>query len=111
MVRQLPGLRILVTGASSGIGRCVAEQLAQRGARVALAARSAHKLADLARSLSGRSAEALAVPADVTSADDRQRLLETVLARFGGLDVLINVAGVASFGHFADSTEAVARQV
>jgi|SRR5438067_2900101 len=111
MVRDLHSLRLLVTGASGGIGRGVAELAARRGARVALAARSADKLDELARSLTQAGAEAVAIPADVTSEADRQRMLQTVVDRFGGLDVLVNNAGVASFGHFADSTEDVLRQI
>ena len=53
----------------------------------------------------------MAVPADVTSDDDRRRLLDTVVVRFGGLDVLINNAGVGSVGHFAESSEEILRQV
>jgi NAD(P)-dependent dehydrogenase (short-subunit alcohol dehydrogenase family) len=52
-----------------------------------------------------------AVPADVTSEIDRQRLLNAAVERFGGLDGLVNNAGVGSFGHFADSSEEVLRQV
>ena len=105
MKRELQGRRVLITGASSGIGRCLAEQLAQVGARVAVAARSEDKLRALARSLAP--AEVVALPADVTRAEDRRRLLDQVQARLGGLDVLINNAGVASWAHFADSTEAI----
>jgi short-subunit dehydrogenase len=111
MLRELRGLRALVTGASGGIGRQVAELLAGRGARVAVAARSADKLAQLAQSLEERGADVHAIPADVTQEADRRRLLETAASHFGGLDVLVNNAGVASFGHFADSTEAIAREV
>jgi short-subunit dehydrogenase len=53
----------------------------------------------------------LAVPADVTSDADRRRIIQTAVDRLGGLDVLINNAGVGSFGHFADSSEAVLRQI
>jgi short-subunit dehydrogenase len=111
MQRDLHGRRLLVTGASSGIGRSLAELAARRGARVVVAARSADKLAQLARSLTAEGADVLAVPTDVASETDRRQLLETVAARLGGLDVLINNAGVASFGHFATSSEAVLRQV
>jgi NAD(P)-dependent dehydrogenase (short-subunit alcohol dehydrogenase family) len=110
MKRDLRGRRILITGASSGIGRCLAERVARGGARVAVAARSADKLEELASQLSA-DAEVLPVPADVTSPDDRQHLLDTVVQRFGGLDVLVNNAGVASWAHFTDSTEEILRQV
>jgi short-subunit dehydrogenase len=111
MRRDLHGRRILITGASSGIGRCLAEQLASAGARLILAARSADRLAELAGTLTAAGAEAIAVPADVTREEDRQRLLDTAGQRLGGLDVLINNAGVASWAHFADCTEEILRQV
>jgi short-subunit dehydrogenase len=111
MHRDLRGRRVLITGASSGIGRCLAEQAADCGARVILAARSANKLQELASRLAAQGVEAAAVPTDITSEADRQRLFHSVADRFGGLDILINNAGVASFGHFADSSEAVLRQI
>ena len=111
MVRDLHGRRILITGSSGGIGRCLAEGAAARGARLVLAARSADKLQELAGRLSAQGAEVLAVPADVTSDADRRRLIGTAVERFGGLDVLVNNAGVGSFGHFAESSEAVLRQI
>jgi short-subunit dehydrogenase len=111
MWRHLQGRRILITGASSGIGRCLAEQLAKAGARLAVAARSADKLEELMHLPATRDGEVLPIPADVTVAADRQRILETVVERFCGLDVLINNAGVGSWGHFADSTEEILRQV
>jgi short-subunit dehydrogenase len=111
MGRDLTCRRILITGASGGIGRCLAEQAALQGAYVTVTARSADKLDELARGLAARGADVLAVPADVTSDADRRRLIETVVERFGGIDVLINNAGVGSWGHFATSTEAVLRQV
>src|SRR5262249_25349502 len=99
MVRDLVCRRVLITGASRGIGRCLAEQAAAEGACMAVAARSADKLDELPRTLAARGAEVLAVPADVTVEADRQRLLDAVVERFGGLDVLINNAGVGAFGH------------
>lgn len=111
MKRDLRQKRMLITGASSGIGRAIAEQAAAAGARVALTARSADKLDELAKTLAGRGAEALAVPGDVTSDADRRRVIQTVVDKFGGLDVLVNNAGVASFGHFADSTEEILRRI
>ena len=111
MGRDLYGRRLLITGASGGIGRCLAEQSAAAGARLVLAARSADKLDELARTLTARGADVVAVPADVTSEVDRRRLVDTAVERFDGLDVLINNAGVASWGHFADSSEEILRQI
>jgi short-subunit dehydrogenase len=112
MKRDLQGKRILITGASRGIGRYLAKQLAPCGTRLALVARSIDKLDALARELPEEQQEAMVViPADVTSENDRQRLIQTVTDRLGGLDVLINNAGIASFAHFTDSSEAILRQV
>src|SRR5438876_5286908 len=111
MERELRSRRVLPTGASSGVGRCLAEQMAQGGARLALAARSRDKLEELASSLMAKGAEVLAIAADVTSEADRARLLASVVERFDGLDVLVNNAGVGSWGHFAGSTEEILRQV
>lgn len=111
MRRDLSGCRILLTGASSGIGRALAEQAARAGARLALVARSADRLHELARSLTAAGAEAIAVPGDITSEADRQQMLSTVVDRFEGLDVLINNAGVGSWCHFAESSEELLRRI
>lgn len=107
MTRELAGRRILITGASSGIGKATAQLLATLGARLILAARSEDKLKAVADSLSG----AIAVSADITKDEDRQRLIDRAATEFGGLDVLINNAGIASWAHFADSTEEILRQI
>src|ERR1041384_8078170 len=99
MKRDLAGRRILITGASSGIGRALSEQLAANGARLALAARSEGKLRELAASLK---TETVVVPTDLSQEADRVRLIAEVKARFGCLDVLINNAGIASWAHFSD---------
>jgi short-subunit dehydrogenase len=109
MSRTIHGSRILITGASQGIGRALAVLCARAGARVAVAARSADRLEELARELSAF--DVLPAPADVTRDADRRRLLDAVADRFGGLDVLVNNAGVASFGHFTSSNEEILRQV
>ena len=111
MRRELRGTRVLITGASSGIGRCLAEQAAREGARLALVARTADKLRELASALSASGAEVMPLPADVTSEQDRQDIVSRVVERFDGLDVLINNAGIGSRGQFAESSEAILRQV
>jgi NAD(P)-dependent dehydrogenase (short-subunit alcohol dehydrogenase family) len=68
-------------------------------------------LAEVAHGLAAPCADVVAVPADVTSETDRQHLLDTAVERFDGLDILINNAGVGSWGHFADCSEAILRQV
>lgn len=111
MKRDLRGRRILVTGASSGMGRAVAEQAARAGARVVLAARSADKLDELACQLTAEGAEVFSVPTDLAEAAQRARLIEQAAARLDGLDALLNIAGVSGFGHFATSSEALLRQI
>lgn len=111
MKRELRGKRILVTGASSGIGRALAEEAARAGMRVVLAARSAEKVREIAGELTAAGGQAVAVPADVTLPADRERLLAAVVERLGGLDVLVNNAGIGTQGLFTDSTEERLRQV
>jgi len=100
--RHVAGSRILVTGASQGIGKALADQAARRGARVIAAARSLELLRELAETVRGRGDQLEIVQADVTSADDRQRMLEAANACYGGLDILVNNAGIGATGHFAD---------
>jgi len=111
MKRDLHGQRILITGASKGIGRALAECLAGEGARLLLAARSGDQLEDVALALRQGGTDVMAVAADITVAADRARLLDAACQRFQGLDVLINNAGISSFGHFADSTEEILRRI
>ena len=85
---EFDGRVCIVTGASSGIGRCTAELLAQRGARVAAFARSAEKLASLA------SERILPVRGDVSRLQDVERLFMETESEFGHVDVLINNAGM-----------------
>ncbi len=100
--RKLDGLRILITGASQGIGRALALAAARRGMKVLAAARSAPLLEELAHEARTNGGVLETVQADVTSPDDRRRMAEAALRHFGGLDVLVNNAGVGATGHFAD---------
>jgi short-subunit dehydrogenase len=111
MRRELAGKRAILTGATGGIGRATAAALVRAGVRLAIAARSADRLDELAASLRKAGGEVVPVPSDVTVPDDRRHLIETAVHALGGLDLLINNSGVGSFGHFSTSTEAVLRTV
>ena len=90
----LSGKTALVTGASSGIGRSTALALAAAGAQVALVARRADRLADLAAQIESGGGKALARAADVTSEADATQAVEDTVSHFGGLDILVNAAGM-----------------
>ena len=91
----LEGRVAVVTGASSGIGEACAIAFAEKGARVALAARRAERLAALVERIEGMGGEALAVTTDVTNEGDVDNLFAQAVERFGTVDVLINNAGIA----------------
>jgi NAD(P)-dependent dehydrogenase (short-subunit alcohol dehydrogenase family) len=109
MTRDLAGKRVILTGASGGIGRATAAALAAAGCRLALGARNRAALEEVADGLAGSGH--VVVPTDLTSPDDRRRLVGTAVSEFGGLDVLVNNAGIGSWGHFASSTEEIARRI
>ncbi|MFC8157324.1 SDR family NAD(P)-dependent oxidoreductase, partial [Streptomyces cinereoruber] len=98
--RPTPGTVVVVTGASSGIGRAVARAFAARGARLTVTARSADALDEVVRECAAAHdrAEAMAVPADVTDAAATARVAEAALARYGRIDVWVNAAGVGVLG-------------
>jgi 3-oxoacyl-[acyl-carrier protein] reductase len=103
---QLDGRVAIVTGGSRGIGLVIAAALLARGARVAISGRSAEHLKQAEAQLQG-GGNVLAVQADVASEADVDRLLSDTVATFGGLDILINNAGIGRFANVADlSTEA-----
>ncbi|WP_170135344.1 SDR family NAD(P)-dependent oxidoreductase [Nannocystis exedens] len=101
----------VVTGASSGLGRATAYQLAARGWRVAVAARREHELERTAAGCRERGGEALVVPTDVTREDAVMRLAEETLAEWGRIDAWINNAGVTLFAPLEGGSLADHRQV
>lgn len=90
----LAGRSAVVTGASSGIGRATALALAAAGARVGLAARRAERLKELKGEIGEGGGEALALPTDVTDYGQAEAMVRRAEEAFGGVDVLVNVAGV-----------------
>jgi 3-hydroxybutyrate dehydrogenase len=111
--RDLEGRRIVVTGASRGIGRTIAHEVARRGAKVALLARNEADLAAVASEIeseTGRSA--VAVRCDITDANEVKAALQRALSAMGGVDGLVNNAGVqGSFATFADTSPDEFRRV
>src|SRR5689334_5173786 len=96
MAGQLQGKIAIVTGASNGIGRGIAETFAAEGAKTVLVARRAALLEDVATGIRQKGGEALACPADLTREDEIVALFATVQKTFGRLDVLVNNAGIAT---------------
>jgi short-subunit dehydrogenase len=100
--RSVAGSRLVITGASQGIGRALAVAAARRGAKVLAAARSDELMSELAAEVRSSGGTIETVHADVTSAEDRQRMVEAAVSAFGGADVLVNNAGIGATGHFAE---------
>ncbi|HJU85940.1 MAG TPA: 3-oxoacyl-[acyl-carrier-protein] reductase [Gemmatimonadota bacterium] len=95
---DLSGRRALVTGGNRGIGRTIAERLADAGADVAVFARSGESVAEAARALSERGVRGLPLVGDVGSDVDVERAWNELMEQFGQLDILVNNAGVTRDG-------------
>jgi ribitol 2-dehydrogenase len=103
MMQSLKGKSVLVTGASSGIGRASARAFAKEGMRVAVSARSTDRLRELVKELGPA---AIMLPADLTSAAETDELIRQAIAKLGRLDVLFANAGVYIAGQVADGDPA-----
>ena len=106
--RKLDNARVIITGTSSGIGRALALELAKYNCRLVLTARRAERLEELkAEILNSNSAlndqSVQIVVGDIADDDVRMEVLQTAIIAFGGLDVLVNNAGVGAFGLFEDA--------
>jgi NAD(P)-dependent dehydrogenase (short-subunit alcohol dehydrogenase family) len=102
MARTLENSVVVITGASSGMGRAAALRFAEEGARVVLAARRSEPLEQAARECRARGAQALAVATDVTRQDEVRALALRAVESYGRIDVWINNAGVVAWGDLTD---------
>ena len=101
----------LITGASSGIGRAIAKELAAAGAKTVLVARRKAELDEVAAEIAARGGTALVAPADITVEAQVIGAFEAAMARFGRLDLLVNNAGIADHTPTAELSLALWQKV
>ena len=92
---RVSGRAVVITGASSGIGEALANRLGDAGAKVLLVARSADKLQEMQQGIEARGGAAFAYSADLSDAEDTERLITLILAEHGHVNVLVNNAGIS----------------
>src|SRR5262245_25049752 len=109
--RDLSGARVLLTGASSGIGRALAVRLAMAGSYLLLTGRREDRLAELTHQLRSVGCQAEWLAGDIADDDFRQRLIALATERWSALDILVNNAGLGAHGLFSDSGTQTMRRV
>jgi short-subunit dehydrogenase len=109
--RSVRGSRVVLTGASSGIGRALAVELARQAAKMVIVARRGALLKQLATGVTQRGGKALVVVGDITQPAVQHEVVERAEAAFGGLDILINNAGVSAHGPFETASAERLRQI
>lgn len=102
---------VVITGASSGIGRALAMEYASQGYRVAIAARNESRLKQAEEAVAATGAEVLALKTDVSNEVDCKYLVQSTVDRFGRIDILINNAGISMRALFVDTDLEVIRQL
>lgn len=109
--RSLPGMRVVVTGASSGIGYELALQLVRSGANVLATARRGDRLVRLMNAARGEPGTVDVLPGDLTDATHRQTLFDWCESHWGAIDTLVNNAGAGAIGPFVDASSDRLRRV
>src|SRR5207245_6727229 len=103
---RLKGARVIITGASQGIGRAIALEFGRRGARLVLASRNRPALEELAGPITAEGGSAIVTPTDVTAAGAVEQLAQDTIRRLGGIDILVNNAGIGMTAPIADASRA-----
>ncbi len=94
----LAGKVVLITGGSRGLGLAMAEEFANKGARLVLTARDEQELEEARNELAQRGADVVTIPCDVTNRQEVQQLIDSATEQFGRIDVLVNNAGIITVG-------------
>ena len=103
---RLKNARVVVTGASQGIGRAIGLEFARRGAQVALASRNQPALEEVAASIKAEGGSAVVIPTDVTAVGAVERMAKDAIRELGGIDILVNNAGIGMQAPIADASSA-----
>jgi short-subunit dehydrogenase len=103
---RLKNARVIVTGASQGIGRAIAVEFGNRGARLALASRNRSALEELAAVIKAEGGSAIVIPTDVTAEGAVERMADAAIRQLGGIDILVNNAGQGMSATIADASAA-----
>jgi len=103
---KLKNARVIVTGASQGIGRAIALEFGRRGARVALASRDRPALEEVATSIKAEGGTAVVIPTDVTAEGAVEQMAKEAIRELGGIDILVNNAGRGMSATIGDASSA-----
>jgi len=102
---------VIITGASSGIGKALAFEFGKAGAKIVITGRNTQKLEETAQELQSQNIDTLAIIADVSKEADNQRMIAETLAKYGQIDILINNAGISMRALFEEVDLSVIRQL